>query len=60
MTRYIYQNPKECARALKLIAEQMDAESETVNALNTAINYLYVMQMQCDMEKKAREVQRNE
>ena len=52
MSRYIYQSPKECSRALQLIMEQTDKESETHNALETAIDYLYVMQMQCDDENK--------
>lgn len=56
MGRYIYQNPKECARALQLIMEQVDADTETANALKTAINYLGVMQMECeDREKKIAE-----
>lgn len=57
MSKYIYQNPKECARALTLIMEQTDKESETHNALETAINYLYVMQLECDDDKKKREAE---
>ena len=52
MSRYIYQSPRECSRALQLIMEQTDKESETYNALKTAINYLYVIQMDCDKEKE--------
>ena len=52
MSRYIYQSPKECSRALQLIAEQMDPETESANALYTAIGYLTSMQiesvMRCD------------
>ena len=55
MSKYIYQSPKECSRALQLIMEQTDKESETHNVLETAINYLYVMQMECDDEKKKRD-----
>lgn len=55
MSRYIYQNPAECARALQLIMEQTDKESETYNALKTAISYLEIMQMDCDREKRKRE-----
>ena len=57
MSKYIYQNPKECSRALKLIMEQMDKETETYNALETAINYLFVMQLECDDDKKKREAE---
>lgn len=52
MSKYIYQNPKECARALQLIMEQVNPDTETANALQTAINYLDVMQMECDDRKK--------
>lgn len=55
MSKYIYQSPKECSRALKLIMEQMDKETETYNALETAINYLFVMQLECDDDKKKRD-----
>lgn len=55
MSRYIYQSPKECSRALQLIMEQTDKDSETYNALKTAINYLYVVQMDCDKEKEEAE-----
>lgn len=55
MSKYIYQSPKECSRALQLIMEQTDSESETHNALQTAIDYLYVMQMQCDDDNKKHE-----
>ena len=52
MGKYIYQNPKECARALQLIMEQVNPDTETANALKTAINYLGIMQMECDDRKK--------
>ena len=55
MSRYIYQSPKECSRALQLIMEQTDKESETYNALKTAINYLHVAQMDCDKEREKAE-----
>lgn len=57
MSKYIYQNPKECARALQIIAEQVDRNSETYNALDTAINYLGVLQLTCNQEKREREEQ---
>ena len=55
MSRYIYQNPAECARALRLIMEQMPENSESHNALLTAVNYLGILQMDCDKEKRERE-----
>lgn len=42
---------------MTLIMEQTDKESETHNALETAINYLYVMQLECDDDKKKREAE---
>ena len=57
MSKYIYNSPKECSRALQLIMEQTDKESETYNALETAIKYLYVMQLECDDDKKKREAE---
>lgn len=54
MSKYIYQNPAECARALSLIMEQMPKDSESANALKTAVNYLGVLQMDCDREKEER------
>lgn len=55
MSRYIYQSPKECARAVTLIMEQMPEDSESYNALKTAVNYLGSLQMDCDREKRERE-----
>lgn len=55
MSRYIYQSPGECSRALQLIKEQTDKESETYNALNTAIGYLLTLQAKCNDEKKKRD-----
>lgn len=52
MSKYIYQSPKECSRALQLIMEQTDKDSETHNVLKTAIGYLFTLQMECDNEKK--------
>lgn len=52
MSKYIYQSPKECSRALQLIMEQTDKESETHNVLKTAIGYLFTLQMECDDEQK--------
>lgn len=52
MGRYIYQSPKECSRALTLIMEQTDKDSETHNVLKTAIGYLFTLQMECDDEQK--------
>ena len=52
---YIYKCPEECARALRLIMEQMNKESESANALKTAIGYLEVLQMDCNKEKKERD-----
>ena len=48
MERYIYKNPKECIRALRLIKEQVmyQNKEETLNALETAIRYLEVMAIQ--------------
>ena len=55
MSRYFYQSPKECSRGLQLIMEQTDKESETHNVLETAIGYLFTLQMECDDEKKQRD-----
>ena len=52
MSRYIYQSPKECSRALQIIMEQTDKDSETHNVLKTAIGYLFTLQMECDDEQK--------
>lgn len=52
MSKYIYQSPKECSRALQLIMEQTDKESETHNVLETAIGYLLTLQMKCDDRQK--------
>lgn len=52
MSKYIYQSPKECSRALQLIMEQTDKDSETHNVLETAIGYLFTLQMECDDRQK--------
>ena len=51
--RYIYKSPEECARALRLIMENTKGE-ESINALDTAIKYLEVLQMVCNKEKAER------
>lgn len=55
MSKYIYQSPKECSRALQLIMEQTDKDSETHNVLETAIGYLFTLQMECDDQRKKRD-----
>ena len=59
MSRYIYKSPKECSRALQLIAEQMDPETESANALYTAIGYLTSMQIESDQKRKEAEEKNN-
>ena len=51
MERYIYQSPRECQRALRLIQENVTGEA-TINALEIAINYLGILQMHCDADKE--------